>query len=157
MTANSFTQSFIVDQPPEAVSAAISNPRAWWSESIEGSTDRVGATWHYHFRDIHSCTIKVTEMQPGRIAWHVLANDFNFITDKTEWVDTRIVFDITPKGEATEVRFTHVGLVPDYECYEVCENAWGTYIASLKSLIATGAGFPNVGEAITAGEKAHVA
>jgi len=154
---DNYTTSFTVDQPAEAVFAAINNPRAWWSESIEGVTDKIGATWRYHFRDIHSCTIKVTEMQPGRIAWHVLENHFNFIADKTEWVDTRILFDVTPKGGKTEVRFTHVGLVPAYECYVVCQNAWGTYVGSLKSLITTGTGFPNVGEPMTSGEKELVA
>jgi uncharacterized protein YndB with AHSA1/START domain len=149
---SSYTTSFTVPQPPEVVFAAINNPRAWWSDAIEGETDRIGAVWRYHFRDIHRCVIKVSEMAPGRVVWHVLDNDFNFIADKAEWVDTRMVFDVTTKGGVTEVRFTHVGLVPTYECYEVCENAWGTYIGSLKSLIATGTGFPNVGDPVTAGE-----
>jgi hypothetical protein len=29
-----YTTSFVVDQSPEAVFAAVSNPRAWWSEDI---------------------------------------------------------------------------------------------------------------------------
>lgn len=153
----SYTTSFTVDQPPEAVFAAINNPRAWWSEDIEGTTDKIGATWHYHFRDIHRATIKVTEMMPGRVAWHVLDSVFNFTADPREWADTRIVFDVVAKGNQTQVRFTHIGLVPDHECYEVCENAWGTYVGSLRSLITTGTGFPNVGEPITSGEKDLVA
>lgn len=153
MTDRNYTTSFIVDQSPEAVFAAINNPRAWWSDSIEGVTDKVGATWRYHFRDIHRAELKVVEMAPGRVVWHVLDNHFNFVADKSEWVDTHIVFDVAQKGGKTEVRFTHVGLVPDYECYEICENAWGTYVGSLKSLIATGRGFPNVGEPVTEAEK----
>lgn len=152
MTTKSYTTSFTVPRTPAEVAAAISNPRAWWSDSIEGTTDKVGAVWNYHFRDIHRATIKVTEMAPGRIVWHVLENDFNFIADKREWVDTHLVFDVALKGDGTEVRFTHVGLVPDYECYEICENAWGTYIGSLRSFITTGTGFPNVGEPVTEAE-----
>lgn len=155
MTDRNYTTSFVVDQPPEAVLAAVSNPRGWWSDSIEGRTDVIGGTWRYHFRDVHRCEIKTTELAPGRVVWHVLSNEFNFVADKSEWVDTHVVFDITPKGNGTELRFTHVGLTPDDECYEVCENAWGTYVGSLKSLIATGRGFPNVGDAVTEGEKAH--
>ena len=154
MTDRNYSTSFTVRESPETVLAAISNPRAWWSESIEGTTDKVGAIWSYHFRDIHRCTIKVTEAASGRVAWHVLKNAFNFIADQSEWVDTRIIFDVTRKGDVTEVRFTHVGLVPDYECYEICENAWGTYVGSLKSLITTGTGFPNVGEPKTVHEEA---
>lgn len=51
---------------------------------------------------------------------------------------------IVEKGEKTEIHFTHEGLVPQYECYNVCSDAWGTYIrSSLRSLIATGKGSPN--------------
>ena len=157
MTETNYTTRFVVNAPPDKVLAAISNPRAWWSTSIEGVTDRVGSVWYYHFRDIHRCTIKVTEAAAGRVAWHVLDNSFNFIADKSEWIDTRIVFDIVGRGDSTEVRFTHVGLVPSYECYEICDNAWGTYVGSLKSLIATGQGVPNEGEPMTSHEEALVA
>ena len=27
-----------------------------------------------------------------------------------------------------EIRFTHLGLVPDYECFDNCSDAWGFYI-----------------------------
>src|SRR5204863_7507891 len=44
----------------------------------------------------------------------------------------------------TQVRFTQLGLVPEYECYDICENAWNTYIQkSLYSLITSGKGQPN--------------
>ena len=39
-----------------------------------------------------------------------------FTEDTTEWTGT----DITPKGGGTEVRFTHAGLVPGYECFDSC-------------------------------------
>ena len=36
------------------------------------------------------------------------------------------------------------GLVPEYECFNVCSNAWGFYVkTSLRSLITTGKGRPN--------------
>jgi hypothetical protein len=52
------------------------------------------------------------------------------------------------------VRFTQVGLVPSYECYEVCSNAWGSYVTgSLRKLITTGEGQPNPIEDVVA--RAH--
>jgi hypothetical protein len=81
-------------------------------------------------------------------------NYFNFTQDETEWKDTRISFEISKRGDRTEVHFTHIGLVPQYECYDVCSNGWNTYInGSLHSLITTGKGLPNVGDAITDGER----
>src|SRR6266446_2232400 len=35
-------------------------------------------------------------------------------------------------------------LLPEYECFHVCSNAWGSYInGSLRSLITTAKGRPN--------------
>lgn len=145
MSDQNYTTAFTVDESPEAVFSAINNPRAWWSRSIEGDTDKSGAVFYYHYLDVHRCTIKIAELVPGkRVVWHVLHNEFNFISDKTEWIGTDIVFEIARKDDKTEVRFTHVGLAPAHECYEVCSDAWGRYIGgSLRNLITTGKGQPN--------------
>jgi hypothetical protein len=145
MNDQNYTTTFTVDQSPAEVFAAINNVRAWWSEEIDGNTDKLGSVYYYHFQDIHRCTIKVAELVSNKkVVWHVLHNDFNFIQDKTEWNDTDIVFEIEKKGGQTELRFTHVGLAPVHECYKVCSDAWGTYInGSLRDLIATGKGHPN--------------
>ena len=140
-----YTASFVVDQTPDEVFDAINNARAWWSEEIEGDTATLGAVWFHHYKDIHRCTLKITELVPAkRVVWHVLDNHFNFIDDESEWIGTDVVFDIARKGDQTELRFTHVGLVPAYDCYNVCSDAWGGYITkSLRDLIATGQGAPN--------------
>jgi len=145
MNDQNYTTSFTVDKTPQEVFAALNNVRAWWSEEIDGDTDKLGAVYFYHFKDIHRCTIKVTELVSNKkVSWHVLHNDFNFIKDKTEWNDTDVVFEIEKKGDKTELHFTHVGLAPSHECYGVCSDAWGTYInGSLRDLIATGQGHPN--------------
>ncbi len=140
-----FTATILVDQTPKEAFDAINNVRGWWSEEIEGRTDKVGEVWTYHYRDVHRCMIKVTELVPGKkVAWLVLDNNFNFTKDQSEWNGTTIRFDISSKGDKTEVRFTHLGLIPRYECYDICSNAWSGYInGSLKSLIASGKGQPN--------------
>lgn len=154
MKQNDFTATIVVDQSPEEVFAAINNARGWWSEGIEGDTDSVGGVFQYRFQDVHRCTLQVTELVPQkRVVWHVLDNHFGFTRDETEWKDTDIVFEISRKGGKTKVLFTHVGLVPEYECYAACREGWTTYIAgSLRDLIGTGKGQPNKGEAMTAHE-----
>ena len=156
MKDQNFTTTLAVNQTPEKVFAAIINVRGWWSEEIAGSTDKLAAEFNYHFKDIHHCKLKITELVPGKkVVWRVLDNYFNFTKDKTEWKGTDIVFEISKKGDKTEIRFTHVGLVPEYECYGACSEGWGFYInSSLRDLIATGKGQPNVGQPMTETERA---
>lgn len=152
MSDKNFTTSFSVDQSPDEVFAAINNVRGWWSQAIEGDTDKLSAVFYYHYQDIHRCTFKITEFVPGKkVVWHVLHNEFNFVKDKSEWNGTDVVFEITKKNGKTELHFTHVGLVPAYECYGVCSDAWHMYIkGSLRGLITTGEGQPNPIEEVVA-------
>lgn len=146
MENQNFSTSILVNQTPEEVFNAINNVRGWWSENVEGDTDRDRAVFYYHYQDIHRCTFKITELVPDKkVVWHVLHNDFSFVKDKAEWNGTDIVFEITEKDDKTEVCFTHVGLVPEYECHDVCTDAWDTYINhSLSDLITKGKGDPTL-------------
>ena len=150
MTSPDFNTTILVEQSPIAAFDAINNPRAWWSEEIEGNTDKLDAVFNYHFQDIHRCTMKIIECIPGkRVVWLVLDNYFNFIKDQREWKGNHIIFDITAKGDQTQIHFTHNGLVPAYECYDICFNAWTNYIQnSLRNLINTGIGKPNPKETV---------
>jgi uncharacterized protein YndB with AHSA1/START domain len=144
MKTNDYTTSFTVDQSAEEVFDAINNVRGWWSEEIDGSTDKRGAEFKFHFKDLHRTTQKITELVPGKkVVWHVSDAQLNFVKNKNEWNGTEVVFEITKKDDKTELRFTHVGLVPAFECYGDCSGAWGFYINdSLRSLITTGKGQP---------------
>jgi hypothetical protein len=155
MTEKSYTTAFVVDHNPSEVFDAIVNVRGWWSEEIEGPTDRAGATFKYRFQDLHRCDVRVDRLVRGKkVAWTFVDSYFSFTQDAAEWKNTRIVFDIARKGDATEITFTHVGLVPRFECYEACTDGWRTYVnGSLKDLIATGRGRPNTGVAITGSEQ----
>ena len=110
MKTKDYTTSFIVDQSPEEVFNAINNVRGWWSEEIEGDTDRLGTEFRFHHKDLHRSTQNITELQPGKkVVWHVVDGQINFVKNKTEWDGTDIVFDIACKGDKTELRFTHRG------------------------------------------------
>ena len=89
--------------------------------------------------------MKLIELIPDKkVVWLVLDNYFDFTKDKSEWKGTKVVFEVSKKSDKTEIHFAHLGLVPEYECFDVCSNAWGSYInGSLRSLITTGKGHPN--------------
>ncbi|WP_410650434.1 SRPBCC family protein [Amycolatopsis sp. cmx-4-54] len=137
----SFTTSFTVDQTPQEVFDAFTDVRRWWSEEVVHSGDE----FEYHYEEVHRCRIRITESVPRRkVSWLVLENHFDFTRDETEWIGTTITFEIAEKDGKTEARFTHHGLVPEYECFDVCHKAWTFYVGtSLRELITTGEGRPN--------------
>src|SRR5918996_4344106 len=70
MTDVDYTRTFTTDQRAEVVFDAINNVRGWWSQAIEGDTDKLGAVFYYHYQDVHRCTVKITEFVPGRrVVW----------------------------------------------------------------------------------------
>ncbi|HOY13939.1 MAG TPA: SRPBCC family protein [Saprospiraceae bacterium] len=137
--------SFYSDLNAEVVFNAVNNPRLWWSEEIAGITDEKGSVFDYHYQDIHICQIQITEMIPNeKVVWYIKKNYFKFTQDTSEWTGTNITFDITKEGDKIKLTFTHHGLTPAYECYDICSDAWSTYIEkSLYNLITTGVGQPN--------------
>jgi hypothetical protein len=145
MNQNSFTTSFITDKSPETAFQAITNFRAWWSEEIEGKTDLLNETFFYHYKDVHLCKLKMTTSAPNRkFVYDVLDNYFSFTKDNREWKGTKLLFDISSEGGKTKVTFTHQGLTPDDECYNICHESWENYILnSLSDLINQGKGKPN--------------
>jgi hypothetical protein len=148
MKTQNFTTTILVDETPQQAFDAINDVRGWWSGEIEGRTDVLGAEFTYSYKKLHLTTQKITELIPGKkIVWHVVDSQINFVRDRSEWDGTDIVFEIEKKGDKTEIRFTHVGLVPAIECYDGCSGAWGFYVnESLRSFIETGKGQPNPDE-----------
>ena len=145
METSDFTTTFLVDQTPEQAFKAITNVRGWWSEEIEGDTEKLNDEFTYHYEDVHYCQIKLIEVIPNqKVVWFVKYNYFKFTKDRSEWTGTKMSFEISEKGNKTEIRVTHHGLVPEFECFDICSNAWTQYIQqSLKNLITTGKGQPN--------------
>jgi hypothetical protein len=142
---NNFTTAFVVDQSPEEVFAAVTNVRGWWSGNIEGSTDKLGDEFTYRYEDVHYSKHRITELVPGRkVTWRVLDAYLKFTEDPREWTGTEVTFEVTREGNQTQLRFAHLGLVPEVECFEACSSAWSFYVnGSLKRLITTGKGEPN--------------
>jgi Activator of Hsp90 ATPase homolog 1-like protein len=146
MKQQNFTASITVDQTPEEVFKAINNVSGWWSGEIEGNTDKLGDEFTYRYKDTHRSKQKVTEFISGkRIVWHVTDAELGFVKNKTEWKGTDIIFEIARKGGKTELRFTHAGLVPAFECYGGCSGAWGALVeTNLRKLITTGKNQPDL-------------
>src|SRR5690606_18550952 len=129
MNLSSFSTSFLTEKSPESAFQAISDFREWWSEEIEGPTNKLEETFYYHYKDIHLCKLKLTEsVKNKRLVYEVLDNHFSFTKDPREWKGTRFLFEISEEDGKTKVTFTHEGLTPEHECYDICQESWENYI-----------------------------
>jgi uncharacterized protein YndB with AHSA1/START domain len=156
MSDSSYTTSFTVDRTPDQVFDAINDVRGWWMTTVDGDNRSVGGEFSYRVPDVHYCKMRVTELVPGeKVVWQVVDNHMGFIDDQSEWMGTEIRFELSAKDGATELRFTHYGLVPSYECFDICRNAWTFYVGdSLRSLAATGEGRPSDPATLGLGDEA---
>ena len=151
MSQQDLSMTFSVDQTPEQAFAAIMNVRGWWSEGIEGSAEKIGDEFTYRYKEMHDSKQRLVEAVPGKkIVWLVVDSRLSFTKDKGEWNGTQLCFELSKKrekgGDKTEVRFTHLGLVPAFECFEACTKGWTFYVNdSLRGLMTTGKGQPHQG------------
>lgn len=140
MNKQDFTTTLVVEQTPEQVFNAINHPQNWWTGEITGSSQKLNDEFTYNYKEFHLSKQKVVEMVPGqKVVWLVTESQINHAEDKDEWTGTKIIFDISKKGDKTQLRFTHQGLNPEIECFESCSGAWTQLIRQgLYSLITTG-------------------
>jgi Activator of Hsp90 ATPase homolog 1-like protein len=117
----------------------ITNVGDWWTKSFKGSAKNLNDKFEVTFGKT-KVNFKVIEVVPfSKLVWLVTDCYLDWLKDKTEWKDTRLVWDISEENKKTKIEMTHVGLVPGLECYKDCEAGWNQYAGeSLPTLLATG-------------------
>ena len=144
MKAQDYTTTISVDATPREAFKSINSVSKWWNKNIKGSSQKLNDEFTVQFGDVHISTQKLVEVVPDKkVVWLVTDSKLNFVDNKQEWTDSKISFEIFEKENKTQVRFTHLGLIPEIECFSACSNAWSEYIqGSLLPLINTGKGKP---------------
>lgn len=144
MPEKNYSVHFVFDASPGEVFDAVTNVRGWWSENLQGSSRDLHDEFIYRYKDMHVSRQRLVEVVPGkRVVWLVTEATLTFVKDQHEWVNTRVVFDISREGDKTRLVFTHEGLTPSCECYDACFGGWNHYTASLEKLIRTKQGNPD--------------
>jgi len=145
MNTNNYQKSITVGNTPSEVYAAITEHiRDWWSDDISGAAAQKGDQYNIAFNGTKK-TFEVTEAIPNeRIVWlcQKAYIDMASLNKRDEWVGTRIIWSITVDERGTALTMLHEGLNKSVECYDVCEPAWGYFIASLQAFLTTGTGTP---------------
>ncbi|HEY0934157.1 MAG TPA: SRPBCC domain-containing protein [Trebonia sp.] len=132
-----FTAVLHLPVDPAAVSALFTSAAGvsrWWGPTQGDGA--AGGTLVTSFGEHGVNTMRVLEAGPARVVWESVASDGLPPTGHTrEWLGTTMEFDIAGAGAGTELRFRHVGLTPQLDC-------WTYFMASIKSFAETGAGTP---------------
>ncbi|MEP6951333.1 MAG: SRPBCC domain-containing protein [Ginsengibacter sp.] len=124
---------------------SINHVNEWWVKNIGGESEKQNDAFTVHFSGEIFVTFKITESVPDKkVVWHVTDCYLPWLKDKTEWNNTDVVFEIEPENNSSKINLTHVGLVPEVECYEGCVKGWEQYFkGSLLQLLTTGRGQPS--------------
>jgi len=143
----SYSTTIEVAVSPQDVFTHINDVSKWWTEDIKGHSTKLNDEFIVTSDCGHSSTHKLIEVIPNKkVVWLVTDGKLDWVEkDKYEWVNTKIVFEITPKGDITELKFTHEGLVPEKECYSRCSQGWDMIIKErLYNLMMEDAGKSNI-------------
>jgi uncharacterized protein YndB with AHSA1/START domain len=119
---------------------------AWWGEAL--SAAEPGGVVAFDHGLGEPLRMRVVELVPGeRIVWRCVTEYTDPGMPGTEWLGTRIAFDLVPVGdgpehawmraklgigpEGTILRFRHDGWADEARWFGFCAEAWGVTLAGL--------------------------
>jgi methyltransferase-like protein len=95
---------------PNDVFNHLINLSKWWPEDFEGESIKLNNDFILRTGDSHYSKNKVVEFVPDRkLVW--LTTESIRKSDNFDWSGTKMIFEITPKGGYTQLKFTYDGVV----------------------------------------------
>ncbi|WP_186328673.1 SRPBCC domain-containing protein [Bacillus sp. X1(2014)] len=121
--------------------------RKWWTQFANIGSE-IGSTAEFRFPKAgFYVRAEISALHPNKLVeWKVFdsmhpeASGFSNLRD---WEGTIIRFEMEEVSEENSIlKFSHIGLIEELECYRVCEKGWTSYLSSLQQLLVSGAGNP---------------
>lgn len=134
-----YAYSFSSSKSASSIYELLLQPKKWWTgfhaEMITGQSERICDEFEFFAGDgVHYSKHKLIELVPAeKIVWEITAGKLTFIDNTGEWIGTKLIFSISDQGAIRRVNFVHEGLIPGYECYGNCSDAWTLYMKQLES------------------------
>jgi hypothetical protein len=142
MEKKNFQTSISAKISPSGAIKRISKVPEWWGINFWGHAKNLNDKFVIKMGGDSFVDFTVSELIPGkRVAWLVTDCYMPWYSDKKEWANTKLIFDLAEHDGVTTLNFTHEGLTPEVECYKDCEIGWTHWIrTSLLSYFTTGEG-----------------
>ena len=125
------TTSLTPNRVFDALTKEMSN---WWTD-MSSMVNKIGDKTTAKFEDGTAWSFEVTSLEDDKLIelYCYEANHIHPVTTpemRTEWQHTTLRFEIIPKGDETEIHFTHIGLTPEVNCYDICCTGWDHFFGS---------------------------
>ncbi len=134
-----YHRTITVNASKEEAMKKISQINCWWKKDFSGSAEQLNDAFTVPFGEPSFVDFVVSEFVPGKkTVWKVTDCYLPWFLDKKEWNNTEVVFELSEENTKTKINFTHVGLSPEIECYDVCEKGWNGHINTLLEFINEG-------------------
>ena len=134
MAEKSFITTVTFEKSPQEIFEHLTrNVVKWWGgKDLKGNTVALNDEFTIHHPGTHFSRQKVVELIPDKkVVWLVTESEFSWLEgNKSEWTNTKMIFELSADGNKTILQFTHEGLVPGLECYERISEGWNIVIKS---------------------------
>jgi uncharacterized protein YndB with AHSA1/START domain len=127
--------------PDEVFRCITQEVSKWWGgKDYTGCSINLNDEFIINHPGAHYSKQQLIEVVPNKkVVWQVKESNLNWLQEKQEWTNTRMIFEIIPNGQTSILHFTHEGLVSQKESYARCSQGWDMVIKEwLNDLIVTG-------------------
>ena len=134
MNKQDYHSDIVTNVTPTEAFEKIGRVSEWWATNFEGGSQKLNDVFTVRFGSGDMYKVKIIELVPNKkIVWEVIDSYQGWVKDHTEWVGTKILWEVLPKKDGTRIDLTHIGLVPIIECFDKCIQGWDYLLQ--KSLI----------------------
>jgi uncharacterized protein YndB with AHSA1/START domain len=141
MTRSRFVYVTYIRTAPERLWAALTEPeftRIWWCETWQDCDWKPGSAWKAMTPDGRVADSgSIIEIDPPRRL--VLTWQNQFLAELTPEGHSTLTYDLEAVGDSVKLTLTHEMDRPESKLIDAVSQGWPHLLASLKSLLETGA------------------
>ncbi len=129
---------FPIKAPIDDVFRAVTLPKGldeWWTKQSKG-IPILGSAYELWFGPEYDWRARVTKCSPPK------AFELEMVGAGTDWVGTRIGFELEAADGGTQVRFYHVGWPESNAHYRISCHCWPMYLRILRRHLEHGESVP---------------